>query len=783
MPHIRSRKHASAPQAFFNRGAALAFAAIAPGAAMAQAAPAAETTLPEIKARAAAENPYKADGVASPKFTQPLVDTPQTITVIKRELIQQQAASTLSEALRNSPGITLLLGENGSTQTGDAVVMRGFDTSASIFVDSIRDLGAISRDMFNIDQVEVVKGPSGADNVRGASSGYINLVTKAPTRRNAASASVMLGSANRVRATADINRTLDVGLPGTAVRLNLMKDEGGVPGRDAVKNRSFGIAPSLTVGLGTPTRFSVFYLHTEARNRPDGGLPTVGLDGFSDAAFATGGALAGKTLAPVDRHNYYGSLDDFNHTLVDMVTTKIEHDFGGSSVLTNTTRLGRSRQTYVIGGLSGTTAADGTSCNRGWFNACDADPSQWTVLRSRQISQRSNQILTNQTNLATEFDTVGLKHNFSGGIEFIHEKQSTPTLASAGTLPVAKLYASSTADAFPAINLAPTGAYSKGSTLTAALYAFDTLAVTERLKLNAGIRWERFSTDFNGVTLATAAVNPTLPVGMPIPSALSLADDLVSLKLGALYKPAPNGSVYVSVANSQLPPGSVAFTLSAAASNANNVAYEPQRGLNLEAGTKWDWFDNRLAVAASIYRSENRNELVQDAIDPNTYTQVGRRRVQGVELSAAGQVTPVWDVNLGLAFMDAKVISGFTGAANPTQDGLLQWTPKVSFTAWTTYKQPFGVAGLTLGGGGRYVGSVVRSSVTQFTTAQSGVTGAPSYWVFDAMASFEVSKALSLQLNLNNLFDKEYIASVNNSGKRYMPGAPRSAYVTANLKF
>jgi len=782
MAHIRSRKHALAPQALLNRSAAIAFAAFAPGAVMAQATPA-ETTLPEIKARAAAENPYKADSVASPKFTQPLVDTPQTITVIKRELIQQQAASTLSEALRNSPGITLLLGENGSTQTGDAVVMRGFDTSASIFVDNIRDLGAISRDMFNIDQVEVVKGPSGADNGRGASSGYINLVTKAPTRRNAASASVMLGSANRVRATADINRTLDLGLPGTAVRLNLMKDEGGVPGRDAVRNRSFGIAPSLTVGLGTPTRFSVFYLHTEARNRPDGGLPTVGLEGFSDAAFAAGGALAGKTLAPVDRHNYYGSLDDFNHTLVNMVTTKIEHDFGSGSVLTNTTRLGRSRQTYVIGGLSGTTAADGTNCNRGWFNACDAEASQWTVLRSRQVSRRSNQILTNQTNLATEFDTAGMKHSVSGGIEFIHEKQTTPTFTSTGTLPAANLYAPSTGDAFPAIDLVPTGAYSKGSTLTAALYAFDTLAVTERLKLNAGIRWERFSTDFNGVTLSTAAANPTLPVGTPIPSALSLKDDLVSLKLGALYKPAPNGSVYVSVANSQLPPGSAAFTLSAAANNANNAAYEPQRGLNLEAGTKWDWFDNRLAVAASIYRSENRNELVQDAIDPNVYTQVGKRRVQGVELSAAGQITPAWDVNLGLAFMDAKIVSGFTGATNPTQGGLLQWTPKLSFSAWTTYKAPFGLQGLTLGGGGRYVDSVVRSSVTQFTTAQSGLTGAPSYWVFDAMASYEVNKQLSLQLNLNNLFDKDYIASVNNSGKRYMPGAPRSAYLTANMKF
>lgn len=771
MTPIRSRKHAAT-------GAAALFATLAAPALAQTAAP--EATLPEVKARAAGESAYKAETVSSPKFTQPLLDTPQTVTVIKRELIQQQAATTLAEALRNSPGITMMLGENGNTQTGDAIVMRGFDSTSSIFVDNIRDTGAISRDMFNIDQVEVVKGPSGADNGRGASSGYVNLVTKAPTLRNAASGSLMIGSESRVRATADVNRKLDIGLPGAAFRLNVMKDQGGVPGRREVENDSWGIAPSFTIGLGSPTRLTLYLLHTEGDHRPDGGVPTIGLEGFRDAAFEPGGALAGVRPAPVDRENYYGSLQDFNRTKVDMFTSRIEHDLAKNLVLTNTTRLARSRQTYVIGGLGGTTATDGSTCNRAWFNACDADPANWTVTRGRQIAQRSNQILTNQTNLAGEFVAAGFKHSFSGGVELTHEKVHTPTMVSAGTLPAANLYRPNPGDAFPAIALVPNGAFTKGSTTTAALYAFDTLTINDKLKLNAGLRWERYSTDFNSVTLSTATANPTLPVGTPIPASIGAKDDLLSLKVGALYKPVPNGSLYVSFANSQQPPGGPALTLSAAANNVNNPVYAPQKGTNVEAGAKWDLFDNRLSVAGSIYRSENRNELVQDPIDTAVYTQVGKRRVQGVELSAAGQVTPAWELSLGLAYMDAKIVNGFAGAANPTQGGLLQWTPKLSFTGWTTYKLPFG---LTLGGGARYVDSVVRSSVTTFTTAQSGIVGASDYWVFDAMAAYEVNRNVTLQLNLLNLADKDYIAGINNSGKRYSPGAPRSAFLTANVKF
>ena len=165
MSHLKTRKYAP-------RATALATATLAAG-----------LSLPAFGNDAAAEPPKSTDldkvevrglrnFVVSPKFTQTLQDTPQTIQVIGKELFNEQGATTLTEALRNSAGVgTFYAGENGNTATGDTIYMRGFDSSSSIFVDGARDLGSISRDLFNIEQVEVVKGPAGTDTGRSAPTG------------------------------------------------------------------------------------------------------------------------------------------------------------------------------------------------------------------------------------------------------------------------------------------------------------------------------------------------------------------------------------------------------------------------------------------------------------------------------------------------------------------------------------------------------------------------------------------------------------------------------------
>jgi len=768
LAHIKSRKHAAS----MTSAAISLMAAALPVAAQTADAPkkpeaSSEVTLPAVKVTGSNGSEFKADAPSSPKFTQPLLDTPQTITVIKKEVLQQQVATTLSEALRNTPGITMQLGENGNTTTGDSIFMRGFDTSGSIFVDGIRDLGNISRDVFNVEQVEVVKGPSGSDNGRGASSGYVNLVSKTAGREAFNNGTLTVGTADRVRATADLNRPLDLAIPGSALRLNLLAQDYGTPGRDEVKSKRFGFAPSIAFGLGTPTRATFNYLYIDQKNRPDGGVSTYGLDGYMFGSLPTGPA--------VDSKNYYGSLDDFDDVTLHMFTARIEHDFGGGTTLRNTTRLGHTEQDYVLTGVNGVALTAG----------------QLTVQRSRQGRHQTNEILTNQTNVTTEFSTGAVKHSLSSGVEFIYEKQNqsnaqtlTDVSRTGTTLPTsplsqprADLYHPSTGDTF----LSPPfkGGYTKGDTLSAAVYAFDTLTLSEQWLLNGGVRWEKFRTETNGATFTAASNTNATPVTAETlvqNAQLGLTDNLVSWKLGALFKPTREGSVYLTVSNSFQPPGGNNFALSGSSTNQAAPSLKPQEGRNIELGTKWDLLGGKLAATAAIYRSENKNELISDGGTPAVFTQVGKRRVDGIELGLVGQVTPRLDLSLGLAVMDPKITRGVPGATG--NDGnVIVYSPKKTFSSWAAYKL---LDKLTIAGGVRYVDTVARSSNGGVVT---NLLNTKAYWVADSMVSYDLSKNVALQLNVNNLFDKEYVASVNNGGSRYKPGEARNALISANFTY
>jgi catecholate siderophore receptor len=765
MSYIQSRKHAAARQPCHRSTAALAAAAFAlPGAVLAQsaAAPAAaasqargETTLPTVKVQAVQENDYKADVVSSPKFTQPIVDTPQTITVIKKELLQQQSATTLAEALRNTPGVTMQLGENGSTQTGDSINLRGFDSSQSIFVDGIRDLGAVSRDVFNIDQVEVVKGPSGSDIGRGASSAYINLVSKTAQADGAfATGSLIGGSDDRKRVVADFNTPI-AALAGSAVRLNVMAQDDGTPGRDEVKARRWGLAPTATFGLGTSTRETLSYLHVQQDNRPDGGVSTFGVNGYVFAA-ATATAPAQKPGPAVDPDNFYGLSSDHDHVRIDMFTSKLESDLAKGFTLRNTTRVGRTVEDVVVTGVNAVTATV-------------ADPSGYTVARSRQGRHQDNEILTNQTNLASEFQAFGLKNSLSTGFELTYERQKTATPTTvAGS---ANLYAPDPGDAMAMPKYY--GTQTIGSTLTASAYAFETLAVTDSFLVNGGVRYDRFHTDTSSAT-GTAPSTPAGAATVVNGAPLGLTDGLWSYKVGAVFKPARNGSVYVTYSDSRNPPGGTNFALSTQANSSAQAGLQPQEGTNIEFGTKWDLLGGDLLATAAVYRSENKNELVSDGAAVPTYSQVGKRRVQGVELGLVGNVTKALSVSVGYSNMDSKIVDG----APTQQGGVLVFSPKNTFTSWVTYKLPLGIA---VGGGMRYADTSARSS--NIAAPTSNLLQAPAYWVGDAMASYDITKNWQVQVNVYNLFDRKYMQSLNNGGSRYTPGAERNGLVSLNAKF
>ncbi|WP_208512142.1 catecholate siderophore receptor Fiu [Variovorax paradoxus] len=797
--YIKSRKHAVARAVSQVSGAAAATLIALSAPAIAQQQP--SRVLPEIRVEGSVAADFKADTSANTKFTAPLVNTPQTVQVIKEQVLRDQGATTLTEALRNTPGVgTFFLGENGNTNTGDAVFMRGFDSSSAIFVDGIRDLGSVSRDTFNIDQVEVVKGPSGTDVGRTSPTGYINLVTKKPKLDDSFTGSLGFGSADFKRGSIDWNKSLsgENGI-GAAFRLNAVAEDAGVAGRDFVKNKRWSIAPSLAFGLNSPTRVYLDYVHVKQNNVPDGGVPTIGLPGYStpDATAIRSGLARRNYLnyaQRVDSSNFYGTSSDFDHVTTDMFTARVEHDLTPDITIRNTTRYAKTQQDYMLtafmgGGLTASTAGVGQlpAVNSGFINTVvPTNPATWTITRNLPTNKdQTNTIFTNQTSVSAKFNTGSISHTFNGGLEFIRETQRAnnyyaagyptvgTTFALAGSWPAANLYAPDRN--VLGYNRIPNGTGSDGSTDTIGLFAFDTIKFNEQWQLTGGLRYDHYSTNYDATALTLARTGNNPQTATIAPTRLKLSDSLWSGKIGLVYKPTENSSVYAAYGTAAQPPGGANFQL-AAGGTGNSAArtdFLPQKAKTYELGTKWDVLNKHLALTAALYRTDVSNEVVQDSISQQYY-QTGKKRVQGIELGVSGAITDNWGVTTGFTTMNTRVLSGPSVLADGSTS--LAYTPKRAFTLWTTYQLPFG---LTIGGGARYNGKLYRGT--------DGAVGTPayveSYWVVDAMASYRINKNVDLQLNVYNLFDKDYVAAINKSGYRYTPGTPRSFKVTANFAF
>lgn len=780
MPGIKHRKHPSSrcsPRALalptLVTGIALGLPALAAAANPAPTATAEPTQLPTIQVKGT-RSPYKADVVQSPKFTQSLLDTPQTINVIGKEIMEQQGATTLTEALRNSPGVgTFYAGENGSTSTGDAVYMRGFDASGSIFVDGVRDLGSISRDVFDTGQVEVIKGPDGTVYGRTTPTGAINMVSKQPLPEDGVSPTVGYGSWNQKRGTADWNQVIG---NHAAFRLNAMAQNSGVPGRDDVQNNRWGLAPSVAFGLGTPTTVYLDYLHVTQNNVPDGGVPTIGLPGYS-----TPDPLRPfLSVAPeVDPSNFYGTGADHDHVKADMATMILHHDISGDVALHDTLRWGRTHEDYLLTSFMGSEERLATPD--------PGDLSTWTIARSNPtFKDQTNRILTNQTNLTTHFATGAVEHDLSTGIELTREEIRT---GGAGALDDSTWTPASLYDPDPrtatGLVIGDTGTWSHGRTDTAGAYAFDTMAFGERWMLTAGARIDHYTNAFRSVVACGGRHNPScggLPTGTPVPGLdVDKSGELPGYKLGVVYKPAVNGSVYADFATASEPPGGSNLAFNASASNADNPVFDPEKARTIEVGTKWDVLDDHLRLTAALYRTVVSNLVVQDPVDLQYY-QIGRERVQGIEVGAVGQLTQHWALSAGYTVTntraDGDIVSSATTSSAPATDGsgTLAYTPRNAFTAWSMWRLPHHV---TLGAGARYSGEMQRG--------HDGAIGTPAftsaYWVFDAMASYAITRHASLQLNAWNLFDRRYVAAINKSGYRYTPGTPRSALLTLKVRY
>jgi catecholate siderophore receptor len=682
--------------------------------------------LPAVTVEASAEAK-----LSSPKFTAPLIDTPQTVVVIPREVFEQQGATTLRDVLRNTPGITFAAGEGG-TANGDQMTIRGFDARTDIFVDGIRDAGTYTRDAFNLEQVEIVKGPSSTSSGRGATGASVNLVSKTPRLDTFRAGSAGIGTDDYYRATLDINQPLTASpIAGTAVRVNALWQDAGVAGRDEVENKTWAIAPSFALGLGTATRATLSFQHMEQDNIPDYGIPWLPVT-FNNPALGTAG---GKPN--VDQSNWYGLLDrDYEKVVSDVATLNLERDLTPDTTLRNTTRFGRTSRDSVITAprFFDTTGVSTTDIRRNDWKSRD----------------QVDDVLANNLNLTKAFETGFIEHSLSTGIEVSCERSKNygRDYLPGTVFPITPVDNPNSNDPFTGV-LTRNGAVTTSQGDTFSAYVFDSLDLSDRWQVNGGLRWDRFTVDYYNRTAANVITD------------LSRTDEMLSWQTGLVFKPRTNGTIYLGYGTS-FNPSAEGLSLTSASS-----LLEPEESTNLELGTKWEFFRRRLALNAAVFRTDKANARTTDPVT-SVVSLAGEQRVQGVELGASGMLTENWGLFAGYAYMESEVLD----SANATEEGsALARVPEHSFNIWTTYRLPFG---LTLGGGTQYMGGVDRS-----TTTQNQVV--PSYWLYNAMASYEVNKNLTLRLNVNNLTNEEYVDRVG--GGHYIPGPTRSFVLTAIFAF
>lgn len=735
-------------------GAHAAESAPAPAAGSTQGADTVE--LPAVTVETSSGQPQ----VSSPKFTAPLVDTPQTVVVIPRSVFEQQGATTLRDVLRNTPGITFAAGEGG-TANGDQMSIRGFDARTDIFVDGIRDTGTYTRDAFNLEQVEVVKGPAGSVTGRGSTGASINLVSKTPKLETVRVGTAAIGTDDFYRATLDVNQALpDSPVAGTAVRVNALWQDSGVPGRDEVENKTWAVAPSLALGLGTASRATLSLLHMEQDNVPDYGIPWVPtLTGDTGSVTPGIGNPGGKPN--VDQSNWYGLKDrDYEEVVSDVITLGLERDLSADTTLRNTTRYTRvDRDSVITAPRFVITNPDGSPAN-----APTGDGVVTPLIRRSDWKSRDEVTdnLANNLNLTTKLATGFIDHSLSTGLELSRETSRGHGRAyPPGTVfPDTSVFNPDPDDAFNA-PLTRDGSVTDATAESVGLYVFDTLKLSERWQLNGGLRWDRFDVDYYTRTAATA-VPPS------VETRLSRTDKMLSWNAGAVFKPRPNGSLFVGYGNSFNPSAEGLALSDGSGRTPANVNTPPEESRTLEVGTKWDFNNNRLSLSAAVFRTDKVNARVPDPTDPTVSVLDGEQRVQGVELGASGFITREWTLFAGYVYMDSEIRE----SSNPLEVGSdLTRTPQHSFNVWTTYTLPFG---LTLGGGAQYMGEVTRSTTPPVTTVDS-------YLIYSAVASYEVNKNLTLRLNVNNITDEEYVDRVG--GGHYIPGAARSFILTAIYAF
>ena len=670
------------------------------------------------------------------RLPQDVRDIPQSVTVLNKTLLQSQGATSLTDALRNVPGITLGGAEGG--QIGNNINLNGFTARTDIFLDGMRDRGQYYRDIFALDAVEVLMGPSSMLFGRGSTGGAINQVSKRPLERAIQEVEASATTNGLVRAVGDLNAPLS---DNAAVRVAVMGQKGDVSTR-RTPVKDYGIAPSLRLRLAEPTELTLSALIQHNHDDVDYGIPP----------------LNGRP-ARVGRDTVYGFSDD--RTIQDIVAlgAELRHQFGPGLTLRNQVQFNQVKtDARETSGQAIGTVGPGGFVLLSPANVSNLPLDQlWVRNQSRDRHIRDSSIY-DQLELSGELKTGALTHAFLLGGEVGHDSYRNQGFLRTGACNGVAL-ASGLVGCQPLTNPAyvdapPTrltlGNLARGKADTVAAYVSDVVALTPQLKVVGGLRWERYD----------AEVSNSLPTATTLARA-SQTVSYTSLRAGLIWRPAEAQTYYVSYSTSFNP------SLEQLTSTTGlTQPLPPEKNKAYEIGGKWTPFGERLLLTAAAFDIRKSNARSQNP--DSTYTAQGDIRVRGLRVGAAGRLAKGWQVFSGYTYLDGEVrraIAAGTAGKVPAN------TPRHTATLWTTYDLP---GHWQVGGGASYVSSRWLNN--------TNLVSVPQYVRFDATVAWR-RPAYEVRLNIFNLADKRYYDSlIQSDGGRAVPGAGRTAMLSVVLR-
>ncbi len=651
-----------------------------------------------------------------------LRDIPQSVTVINKDLMQSQGATSFQDALRNAPGITIGGAEGG--QIGNNINLRGFTAQNDIYLDGFRDRNQYYRDTFDLEAIEVLYGPSSMLFGRGSTGGVINQVTKKANLKESAEITTEVGTDDRYRTSVDVNHPLT---DTSAIRLNAFGQSMG-SSRDEMKNKDYGVAPEVRFGIGTPTEVTLSALIQHNYDMPDYGVQ----------------ALNGKP-SPVSKNTFYGLTSDRTIQDVQTLNADIKHKFSDALAFENKVQFSHSmtdaRETAPQSVLLGPLATSTALANGNYTNVSPSDLFIKLQSHDRVIENHS---IYNDTTVDYKFSTGIIKHDVIAGVELGHDSYSNQAYTR-NNLPIVSMidpvYLSS-----PAGVTTTVGNRADSGSNEIAAYVNDTVSLGEHWKVIGGLRWDRFQAQIaNSVSLPLYATQTNF---------------FTSVRAGVIYQPAESQSYYVSYGTS-FDPSLEALTLT---NLTQNLA--PESTKSYEVGAKWDLLGGNLSVTSALFREEMTNARTQ--VSTTEYELDGDVRIDGFQSGVTGHITNKWQVYGGYTYMDAVILKALDG----TQGKVPANTPRNTATLWSTYAI---TPAWEIGGGPTYM--------SPRFAANTNLVRVPGYTRWDMTGAYHAKK-YDVRLNLLNLTNKMYYdALIPSDGGRSIPGIGRTLLATFDYKF